>query len=57
MTEIFGVAGNPVFQSKSPLIFNTAFRELAIDAHYVRLAASTAGRDHDDRPRDRHERS
>jgi shikimate dehydrogenase len=43
VTELFAVAGNPVFQSKSPLIFNTAFRELDIDAHYVRLAAATAG--------------
>ena len=42
-TEIFAVAGNPIFQSKSPLIFNTAFRELGITAHYVRLAAATAG--------------
>lgn len=39
---IFAVAGNPVFQSKSPLIFNTAFHELGMEAHYVRLAASTA---------------
>jgi shikimate dehydrogenase len=40
--EIFAVAGNPVFQSKSPLLFNTAFRDLAVSAQYVRLAASTA---------------
>lgn len=39
---LFAVAGNPVFHSKSPLIFNTAFRELEMDAHYVRLAAWTA---------------
>ena len=41
-SKVFAVAGNPIFHSKSPLMFNTAFRELAIDAHYVRLAASTA---------------
>ncbi len=42
MTRIFAVAGAPVFHSKSPLIFNTAFRHLGIDAAYVRLAASRA---------------
>ena len=42
MTRLFAVAGSPVFHSKSPLIFNTAFRELAIDAAYLRLAASGA---------------
>lgn len=42
MSRIFAVAGSPVFHSKSPAMFNTAFRELAIDAIYVRLAASTA---------------
>jgi shikimate dehydrogenase len=39
---LFAVAGSPIFQSKSPLMFNAAFRELEMDAHYVRLAASTA---------------
>ena len=42
MTRIFAVAGSPVFHSKSPLMFNTAFRDLGIDAVYVRLAASDA---------------
>lgn len=42
MTAIYAVAGNPVFGSRSPLMFNAAFRELAIDAAYVRLAASNA---------------
>lgn len=41
MTALYAIAGNPVFHSKSPLIFNTAFRELAIEAIYLRLAAST----------------
>ncbi len=42
MTRLFGVAGSPVFQSKSPFMFNAAFRDLGIDAIYVRLAASSA---------------
>jgi shikimate dehydrogenase len=42
VTRLFAVAGSPIFQSKSPLIFNTAFRDLAIDAVYLRLAASDA---------------
>ncbi|MGD0231601.1 MAG: shikimate kinase [Syntrophorhabdales bacterium] len=42
MTALYAVAGNPVFHSRSPIIFNTAFRELAVDARYLRLAASTA---------------
>jgi len=35
----FAVTGNPVLHSKSPLIFNSLFRGLAIDAVYTRLAA------------------
>jgi len=42
VTRLFAVAGSPVFHSKSPLIFNTAFRDVAIDAAYLRLAASGA---------------
>ena len=42
MTRIFAVAGSPVFHSKSPLMFNAAFRDLGMDAVYVRLAASDA---------------
>ncbi len=42
MSKIYAVAGNPVFQSRSPRMFNAAFRELALDAVYTRLAASTA---------------
>ncbi len=41
MTALYAVAGNPVFHSRSPVMFNTAFRERGIDAVYVRLAAST----------------
>jgi shikimate dehydrogenase len=42
MSKIFAVAGNPVFQSRSPRMFNAAFREFALDAVYTRCAASTA---------------
>jgi shikimate dehydrogenase len=42
MTKLYAVAGNPVFHSRSPAIFNAAFRELGIDAVYMRLAASSA---------------
>jgi shikimate dehydrogenase len=35
----FAVTGDPVLHSKSPLIFNSLFRELDIDAVYTRLAA------------------
>jgi shikimate dehydrogenase len=41
MTALYAVAGNPVFHSRSPVMFNTAFRELAVEATYLRLAAST----------------
>ena len=33
MTAFYAVAGNPVFHSKSPVMFNAAFRELAVDGH------------------------
>ena len=42
MSKIYAVAGNPIFQSRSPRMFNAAFRELALDAVYTRLAASAA---------------
>jgi shikimate dehydrogenase len=42
MSKIYAVAGNPVFHSRSPRMFNAAFRELVLDAVYTRLAASTA---------------
>ena len=41
MTALYAVAGNPVFHSRSPVMFNTAFRERAVEAVYLRLAAST----------------
>jgi shikimate dehydrogenase len=42
MSDIYAVAGNPVFHSRSPGMFNAAFKELSLDAVYIRLAASTA---------------
>ena len=42
MSDIYAVAGRPIFHSGSPRMFNAAFKELALDAVYIRLAASTA---------------
>lgn len=42
MNSIYGVAGNPIFHSRSPVMFNTALRELSLEGIYIRLAASTA---------------
>jgi len=41
-TKLLAVTGNPVWHSKSPQIFNRLFREMGIDAHYLRLAAANA---------------
>lgn len=38
--KIFAVAGNPVFHSKSPDMFNAAFSVLSMDGIYTRLAAT-----------------
>ena len=40
--SIYAVTGNPILHSKSPDMFNAAFRDLALDAAYVRLAAQSA---------------
>ena len=37
VTKVFGVIGDPIAQSKSPLIHNAAFRKLGIDAVYLPL--------------------
>ena len=34
-TKVFGVAGNPIYHSKSPIIFNAAFEACGIDAVFV----------------------
>ncbi len=39
---LLGVAGSPVFHSKSPAIFRSIFREKGIDASYIRIAVSWA---------------
>ena len=35
--QVFGIIGNPVAHSRSPLIHNAAFQEAGIDAVYVPL--------------------
>jgi len=40
--KIYAVAGNPIMHSRSPSMFSAAFRALAIDAVYTRLAAGDA---------------
>lgn len=37
MRTLFAVFGNPILHSKSPLIFNTVFQLLDINAHYTRV--------------------
>ncbi len=40
--RFFAVAGYPVSHSKSPLIFNTLFTSMDIQAHYSRISAKSA---------------
>ncbi len=40
--KIFAVAGNPILHSKSPEMFNFAFKKLGINAIYIRIAAFSA---------------
>ncbi len=42
MGNIYAVAGNPVLHSRSPRMFNAAFRELSLDAVYTRISAASA---------------
>lgn len=37
--DLYGVIGNPISHSKSPQIYNSAFKQLGIDAHYLRIAS------------------
>lgn len=39
---LLGVAGSPVFHSKSPLIFREIFKEKGLDASYIRIAVNRA---------------
>ena len=39
---LLGVAGSPVFHSKSPLIFRSIFKENGMDASYIRIAVQWA---------------
>jgi len=39
--KFYAVLGKPVFFSRSPLIYNTAFKHLGIKARYLRLSASS----------------
>lgn len=39
---LLGVAGCPVFHSKSPAIFSSIFRERGIDGSYIKVAVKTA---------------
>ncbi|HEV3026713.1 MAG TPA: shikimate dehydrogenase [Planctomycetota bacterium] len=36
-TEVYGVIGDPVAHSKSPLLFNDVFKHLGMNARYVRI--------------------
>ena len=36
-TKVFGVVGDPIVQSRSPLIHNAAYRKLGLDAVYIPL--------------------
>lgn len=42
-TKVFGVIGDPIAHSKSPLIHNAAFRKLGIDAIYLPLRVPADG--------------
>ena len=41
-TRLFGVAGDPIHSSLSPLMLNTAFRHAGLDAVYLPLKTSSA---------------
>jgi len=41
-TEVYGVVGNPVAHSKSPVVFNDVFKHLGINARYVKIKVDDA---------------
>ena len=43
-TKLFGIIGNPVSHSRSPLIHNTAFQHIGFDGVYVPLLVDDLGR-------------
>jgi 3-dehydroquinate dehydratase/shikimate dehydrogenase len=43
-TSAYAVIGDPVAHSKSPLLFNAAFKHLGMDARYVRIRVDDASR-------------
>ncbi|MBI2931776.1 MAG: shikimate dehydrogenase [Planctomycetes bacterium] len=43
-TEVYAVMGDPVAHSKSPWVFNRAFRELGLNARMVRVRLDDVGR-------------
>ncbi|GFR49320.1 hypothetical protein Agub_g11346, partial [Astrephomene gubernaculifera] len=43
-TKLYGIIGNPVSHSKSPLIHNTAFQHIGYDGVYVPLLVDDLGR-------------
>jgi 3-dehydroquinate dehydratase/shikimate dehydrogenase len=43
-TAAYAVIGDPVAHSKSPLVFNSVFRHLGMDARYVRIRVDDASR-------------
>ncbi|HLY73311.1 MAG TPA: shikimate dehydrogenase, partial [Planctomycetota bacterium] len=42
-TEVYGVVGDPVAHSKSPLVFNDVFKHLGMNARYVRIKVDDPG--------------
>ena len=40
MFKVFAVAGQPIIHSKSPYIFNAAFKYFSLNAKYIRISAS-----------------
>lgn len=43
-TEVYGVVGNPVAHSKSPVVFNDVFKHLGMNARYVKLKVDDPAR-------------